>query len=562
MTDAARRHRGHHPRHLHGHAAVPRLRVPGGGVIHDISVLVHDPLFWLALVAVPVVLGFALYWLFRALIPPEGFATALDLRREMSARAAGRKLSQTRPSVYAAGKGPGRLPADAYSWRVGRCVSPRMLLRGSPEDSALLVGPPGSSKTVVISGVVAAAPGAVISTTSKIKDIRATLATRSLLGPVLMLNVQRLGGVPSTLQVDMISDCADPHTAIITGGFLLYGARRPGASTNLDDYFASNANEVLRCLLHAAALDGRTLVDVHRWASSPDAAFEALDLLKRHGGDLGWITTLHGKLTVVDKTRDGIFSTLATALQWMASPEAIRAVTPAPGQALDPEEFVRSRGTIYLVGEDDGSGAIAPLFTLIISWLVAAATRVASISPGGRLDPWLTLALDEVATICPVPVDRWINKVRDHGILPIAAIQSRAQLEDRWGRAGAETIWNAAAFTLVLRGVKSAEDARALSELCGEREHTRHALSHGPMGMTRTEHTEIRPVLPPHKIRMLRRHRMLVIYRGAKPAIVIVRRPWLAPRTWLRDHLARHRGGYPVPAPAPVLREAPGAEMA
>jgi type IV secretion system protein VirD4 len=551
MPETARRHLHHH--HLrHPHPAVSpglRLRVPGGGLLHEADRLAADPWFWLAAAGVVVGLaavGWAAYGLYRALLPPEGFATALNLRTEMSARAAGRKLSQTRPSLYAARRRAAGLPVSEYSWRVGRCVSPRMMVRGTPEDSAIIVGPPGSMKSVWLSQVIGEAPGAVIHTSSKAKDHNATSAARARRGPVWTLNIQRLGDVPSTLQVDMVSGCADPHTAILTGGFLLYGARRPGAFTNLDDYFHNNANEVLRCLLHAAALDGRTLVDVHRWASSPEAAFEALDILTRHGADPGWITTFHGKLAVVDKTRDGIFSTLATALQWMASPEAVRAVTPGPGQALDPEEFVASRGTLYLIGEDDGSGAIAPLFTLVISWLVAAAVRVASSSPGGRLDPWLTLALDEVATICPVPLDRWINKLRDHGILPIAAIQSRAQLADRWGPAGAEVIWNAAAYTLTLRGVKSIEDARALSELCGEREHTRHALSHGPQGVVRTRHTELRPVLPPHKIRMLRRRRMLVLYRGAKPTIVLVRRPWLAPAAWLRGRSARGQ----VPAAA------------
>jgi hypothetical protein len=424
------------------------------------------------------------------------------------------------------------------------------MIRGNPEDSAIIAGAPGSMKSVLLAQIVREAPGAVIHTSSKAKDMAATVDTRARRGPVHTLNIQRLGGVPSTLRVDMVSACTDPHTAILTGGFLLYGARRrdQAGSNNLDDFFSSNANEVLRCLLHAAALDGRTLVDVHRWASHPDAAQEALDILQRHAAPAGWIATLAGRLTVVDRTRDGIFTTLSTALQWMASPEAIRTVTPGPGEALDPEQFVRSGGTLYLIGEDDASGAIAPLFTLVISWLVNAAVRVASTSPGGRLDPWLTLALDEVATICPVPLPTWMNKLRDHGILPLAVIQSRAQLAERWGVHGAEAIWAAAAYTLILPGTKSTEDARALSELCGVREHTRHVTSHGPQGLTRSKHTEERPVLPPHKIRMLRKRRMLVLYRGARPTIVLIRRPWLSPRTWLRRPPAR--AAWPAPAPA------------
>lgn len=541
------RHRHHHHARLgHHRPARPRARVspglhlhlPGGGVVHDVGHLVTGPLFWLAsvaTVAAVVAVCWAAWWLWRALIPLEGFATAWRIRQDMSARAAGRMLRRTRPTLYSAGKGkrPGRLAPKEYSWPVGRCVSPRMMIRGNPEDSAIIDGMPGSMKSVLLSQIMRKAPGAVIHTSSKAKDLAATVAHRARLGPVYTLNIQRLGGVPSTLRVDMVSGCTDPHTAILTGGFLLYGARKPGASSNLDDYFYSNANEVLRCLLHAAALDGGTLIDVHRWASSPEAAWQAADILHRHGAPAGWITTLAGRISVVDKTRDGIFTTLSTALQWMASPEAVAAVTPGEGEALNPAGFLASRGTLYLIGEDDHSGGVAPLFTLIICWLVNEAVRAASLSPGGRLDPWLTLALDEVATICPVPLDLWMNKCRDHGILPIAVIQSRAQLAVRWGQHAADAIWAAAAYTLILPGGKNIDDAEALSKLCGTREHTRHEISRGPMGLTRTKRTEERPVLQVHKIRMLGKRRMLVLYRNAPPTIALIRRPWLSPAAWL-----------------------------
>ncbi len=545
------RHRHHHARpghhrHAHSRARVSpalHLRLPGGGVVHDAGHLAGDPLFWLAVAAVVaavVAVCRAAWWLWRALIPPEGFATAAQIRDDLSARAAGRMLRRTRPGLYRAGKRPGHLPPREYSVPVGRCVSPRMKLRGNPEDSMVIVGMPGSMKSVWLGQLVSPAPGAVICTSSKAKDMAGTVAARAQLGPVHTLNIQRLGGVPSTLRVDLVSGCADPHTAILTGGFLLYGARKHGASSNLDDYFYSNANEVLRCLLHAAALEGLTMVDVHRWALAPEAARQAVDILHRHGAAQNWITTLAGRISVVDKTRDGIFTTLSTALQWMASPEAVATVTPGPGETLNPEVFLRSRGTLYLIGDDDKSGGVAPLFTLIICWLVNEAVRVASLAPGGRLDPWLTLALDEVANIAPVPLDLWMNKCRDHGILPIAAIQSRAQLAARWGEHAAEAIWAAAAYTLILPGSKNVDDAEDLSKLCGTREHTRHELSRGPQGLTRTRRIEERPVLPVHKIRMLGKRRMLVLYRNAAPTIALIRRPWLSPAAWLpRPHRRR-----------------------
>jgi type IV secretion system protein VirD4 len=103
----------------------------------------------LGLVAAMVVLGAVVLgarWVLHAflLIPP-GMARAVELRREMSARAARASLARTRPSLLDA---HGRLAAAEYSYRIGRCRSPWYMVRGSFEDSALILGPPGANKTV------------------------------------------------------------------------------------------------------------------------------------------------------------------------------------------------------------------------------------------------------------------------------------------------------------------------------------------------------------------------------------------------------------------------------
>ncbi|MGW4476974.1 type IV secretory system conjugative DNA transfer family protein [Nonomuraea sp. NPDC004354] len=459
--------------------------------------------------------------LYRAAIPAKGHATAWQITRNMSARAARRKLALTRRSL----DGRRGVGVEQYSFRVGRAWSPFMVVRGTPEDSALFVGPPGVGKSAALGDIVVDAPGAVVYTTSKIADYDTTAAARATVGPVLVFNPLGLGGVQSTLRINPVRGCRDLDTAMQRGAALLYGARRPGDTGDLQDYFASNANEVLRAFLLAADLEGRTLVDVHRWANDP-TSMEALGILEKHQAPPSWIDALHSRQTVTDRTRDGIFSTLATALSWLSGPAAAYAVTPGPDEDLDIEAFIEARGTLYMVGEESTGVGIAPLFTLILADVVKTAIKVADASPGRRLDPWLTLALDEVATICPIPLDQWINTMRAHGILPLAGIQSKAQLYARWGKAGGDSIWNAAAFTAVFGGLKSADDLRELSALCGEREVTRSSWQHTANGRVKSEHEELRPVMPPHKIRNLRSGRALVLYRGVPPVIVRVRKPW------------------------------------
>ena len=49
----------------------------------------------------------------------------------------------------------------------------------------------------------------------------------------------------------------------------------------------------------------------------------------------------------------------------------------------------------------------APLVTALTGHIAREARRIAATRPGGRLDPPLTLALDEAALICPIPLDNW-----------------------------------------------------------------------------------------------------------------------------------------------------------
>ncbi|MEU4235555.1 type IV secretory system conjugative DNA transfer family protein [Nonomuraea sp. NPDC026600] len=480
-----------------------------------------SPAVGIAFAVTAIVLLIGAQLAYRALIPVAGFATAWQLRRHMSGRSAHRVVKVTRPSLV----GQRGVPVQEYSYRLGRSYSPFLVARCTPEDCALVLGPPGVGKSALIGDIVVDAPGAVVHTTSKIGDVDTTAAARALVGPVLVFNPLGLGGVESTLRVNPVRGCKDPRVAVERGAALLYGSRSNGDGGGLQDYFTNNANEVLRAFLMAADIAGLTLVDVHRWANDPKCT-DALKILTRGGAPETWTDALRARQEVTERTRDGIFSTLATALSWLSDPAAVYAVTPAAGEDFDVARFLAARGTLYMVGEDTAGVGVAPLFTMLINDVVTEAVRLADHQPGRRLDPYLTLALDEVATICPVPLDQWINKLRAHGVLLIAGIQSKAQLYDRWGKSGGDAIWNAAAATVVFGGLKSAEDLREISTLCGEREVRRRSVQHTAAGPIRSEHDELRPVMPPHKIRNLRKRRALVLYRGLPPVIVRVRQPW------------------------------------
>ena len=71
---------------------------------------------------------------------------------------------------------------------------------------------------------------------------------------------------------------------------------------------------------------------------------------------------------------------------------------------MDLAAFLYQAGTLYLIAETRGDDApVAPLFACLASEIHHTAALLGSPMPGGRLDPPLLMALDEVTQICPVP---------------------------------------------------------------------------------------------------------------------------------------------------------------
>jgi len=57
------------------------------------------------------------------------------------------------------------------------------------------------------------------------------------------------------------------------------------------------------------------------------------------------------------------------------------AVSPDDGEAFDPETFLRSRGTVYLLGTSTGAAATAGLVGAFVEDVIEAARRIAAGSP-------------------------------------------------------------------------------------------------------------------------------------------------------------------------------------
>lgn len=292
-------------------------------------------------------------------------------------------------------------------------------------------------KRVVQPAVLAAAGPAVI-TTADPDTYHQTVGNRAKLGPVHVYDPAHLLDVPGRLRWAPHTGCDQPRTAAIRAAALLAPLRpaRPDEAIVHD-----TAVTLLRCWLHAAAVDGRPFRQIQRWAAGGTATGEAVRILRSHtAAASGWSGELESVLHAHADRRDAAQALIRDILEPLGSVHIRDACNP-PRQAaaggLDLESFVSERGTLYVVGErieDPKSrpGAM-PLLTALVSSVVEHGRRMAAGSSAGRLDPPLTFVLDDIAALAPLPqLPTLLSTGHACGLPTLAVLRSPEQALARW----------------------------------------------------------------------------------------------------------------------------------
>src|SRR5258708_8008980 len=220
--------------------------------------------------------------------------------------------------------------------------------------------------------------------------------------------------------------------------------------------------------------------------------------------------------------------TLSGALAFLADPARAASVLPAPGQSLDLEAFLREAGTLYLIAETRGEDSpVAPLFACLASEIHYTAALTGSRQPGGRLDPPLLMALDEVTQICPVPVPSWLGDSGGKGIQIITVAHGEAQLRSRWGTNGARIILDTSSAKIWLPGISDTATLDAASALCGTAAMKEvRSLGHRDQY---PDYYSRHPIMTPEMIRQLPARTALAIRGGTSPVIARLPMAWNDP---------------------------------
>ncbi len=406
-------------------------------------------------------------------------------------------------------------------YRLGR-ISGRELWC-SVEDSALLLGPPrmGKGLHVVIPWILDA-PGPVVATSTRPDALAVTYHHRTTKGPVAIFDPQRLAGLPGGLRWSPVRGCETPRTALVRARGLA-AASGFGRGVSDSDFWAGQTETALRCLLHAAALDGRRAVDVYRWSLNPVFAEDAVTILTRETrAASGWADALDAAIHADPRTRDSIWLGVRQSLAALADPDVLNAVDPRQGEEFDPAGFLRDSGTLYILAAAVTSASCAPLVTAFVEDITETARGLAARSARARLDPPLLLALDEIANLTPLPsLPQLMAEGGGTGITTLAVLQSLAQARHRWGEHAADAIWDAATVKLVLGGLGKYGDLEDVARLIGEIDELTETHSRGRHG-DRSTSTSVRqvPVMAASLLRMMPVGVAMLLLRQARPAVI------------------------------------------
>jgi type IV secretion system protein VirD4 len=368
-----------------------------------------------------------------------------------------------------------------------------------PEHSVLVLGPPRSGKTsaIVIPAVIAA-PGPVVSTSTKRDVLDATAPARSNVGPCLLYDP--LGGIEPPAGVEPVGwtplhGCDDLDRARARARVLVLAAAstttgrswQPAAS---DRHWLERAEALLAPLLYAAALDGASTRTLVTWVELRDAG-PALSVLDREGAELARDQLL-GVLNTEEREQSGIWSTASGALGAYRS-ESVLASTEGP--VFDPWRFLDEGSALYVCATARQQAMIAPLVVGLIDELCEAAyersrpsgsgASIGSVLPehepashphapvgsvGRQTTRRLLLALDEAANIAPLPdLPGIVSEGGGQGVTSLVCLQDLSQARVRWGPA-ADGFLSLFGTTVVLPGIEDLRTLQLVSALAGERE--------------------------------------------------------------------------------------------
>jgi len=399
-----------------------------------------------------------------------------------------------------------------------------------PGHAVMVLGPPRSGKTtaVVIPNVLAA-PGPVITTSTKPDVLRATIDARSALGRCWLFDPS--GTVPTPegatrLSWSPVGVSGQWDEALVTARVMV-GAARPGGRVGEAAHWNERAEALLGSLLHAAALCGGDMTTVVHWVLAHDAG-PARAAVAGHGAVLA-SAVLAGLAATDAREMSAIWSTAGGVL---AAYRSDAVLTQASDTNFDPYRFAATSDTVYVCAPARYQALVAPIVVAFMEQVRAATYQAAA---ENTLALPVTLVLDEVANIAPLPdLPAMVSEGGGQGLLTLACLQDLSQARYRWG-SQADGFPSLFGTKLLLPGIADLQTLQLVSRLGGEIDVPQRSTSRGPWWgpgrgaptVSWSNHRQAR--LPLDTVRQLAPGSGIVIAGSDPPAHVALPPWWRAP---------------------------------
>lgn len=492
-------------------------------------------------------------------------------RREAGYRLSGWSLSRKADNALPAT----RAALDADDRTRGEGISPRKLgvrigeCHGrdawiSTETPLYVLASTRTGKTTsVIIPIVMEAPGPVITTSSRMDVIEATLAMRRD-GFRTSGREDYAGGSPQhgqseawifdptgictdpsyapyAINWDPVAACIDDRRAHNLASAIVGTADLKGDNAN----WAHIATTIVRSLLAAGAVSGKGLDEVYFWSQSMDGIIAAANILKNcQDNDLRSLATpLQALMDDDQRTRSNKMLSVSTSFEALGIKSIRQWLRPDPGrERFDMRRFLSGKGTVYMLSplrstQGEAAANEAVFASMFLSEARDMARQMAAESGFGKLEPPLSLVLDEVANITPWEgLPQLFTAGSGDGIWSVAVVQARNAARAAFGDGEEKQMWDNSQ-KLIGPGQSTSEVLQGISELVGEYDDNRSDLSFNGFNgagllssigiMPRTER---RKALPVDSVRRIPMGRFLLVSSNARPAAVTTvpywRRGW------------------------------------
>lgn len=393
-----------------------------------------------------------------------------------------------------------------------------------------VLGPSQSGKTTGLTLGLGAWSGPAIVSSVKADLLRATLAARGRVGEVKVFDPLGITGMPSASW--------SPLRAARTLPGALAGAQvlaRAGVDEGpADRFWRGQAEQLIAAMLFTAAnTDGHTMRHVVKWVLDLDRPADdsagtlapLLRLLTDHPDPTvalaarqvqGW---LHGQWATDPRTTSSVYATARGAV-WPWADPAVAASAETCELTLD--WLLAGDNTLYLCAPLGDETRIGMVFAVILADLIAQAFDAFN-RAGAGLDPRLLVLLDEAANT-PLPkLPQWASTVTGAGIQLVTVWQSRAQLDQIYGRDADTVLTNHRTKICYPSGLSDTATIDYLATLTGTEHvpgHLDGAQSRGYQAPDAATPATAVPLLTPSVLRQLRTGDLLLLHGSLPPAWV------------------------------------------